>query len=93
MPYIYIVDVIRCFIDGIYVIDPRILRHASIRPKRFSQINKVSGLQKTAILAGVAALVAGFVLSLGFYSISAPNESIASRSYSLELFSPDAPWP
>ncbi len=32
---------------------------------------------KTAILAGVAALVAGFVLSLGFYSISAPNESIA----------------
>jgi hypothetical protein len=33
---------------------------------------------KTAILAGVAALVAGFVLSLGFYSITAPNESIAS---------------
>lgn len=39
---------------------------------------RVSRLQKTAILAGVAALVAGLVLSLGFYSINAPNESIAS---------------
>jgi len=39
---------------------------------------KVFSLQKTAILAGVAALMAGFVLSLGFYAITAPNESIAS---------------
>src|SRR6202045_1339540 len=42
------------------------------------QSAKLSRLQKSAILAGVAALVAGFVLFLGFYSITAPNESIAS---------------
>ena len=43
-----------------------------------AKATKVSGLQKTAILAGVAALVAGFVLSLGFYSITVRNESIGS---------------
>jgi hypothetical protein len=40
---------------------------------------------KIAILAGLAALVAGLVLSLGFYSISAPNESIASTLVILVL--------
>ncbi len=45
---------------------------------RSAKSAKVSGLQKTAILAGVAAFVAGFVLSLGFYSITVRNESIAS---------------
>jgi ABC-type Fe3+ transport system permease subunit len=58
-------------------------QNGSAKSTRVSRLQNLSRRRlgeggKIAILAGLAALVAGLVLSLGFYSITAPNESIAS---------------
>jgi hypothetical protein len=58
-------------------------QNGSAKSTRVSRLQNLSRRRlgeggKIAILAGLAALVAGLVLSLGFYSITASNESIAS---------------
>jgi hypothetical protein len=49
MQAIYMVNVMRHFIDCMYVIDPRTLGHASIRSKQFAKSANVSRLHDSTV--------------------------------------------